>query len=132
MEWPGGGRPHSIRLAVVEKYDSLEVERRRLVAEVVGAGFCGLSVEALEADRMILDVEVAVVIVEARNVEALEFLVATVGGRTVELTEADELSRFFDVVEADRMSLDMEVAEVMVEARTLDPFDVDPLQCEGS
>ena len=76
---------------------------------------------------MIVDIDVAEVTVEARKVEDLELLVATVGGRKVELTEADMLSWPFDVVEADRMSLDMEVAEVMVEARRLDRCDVDPL-----
>ena len=86
--------------------------------DVAGAGLCESSVEAVEAARPImLDMEVADVIVDARKVEDLEVLVATVGGRRVELTE----TRLFDVVEAERMSLDMEVAEVMVEDR----FDVD-------
>ena len=53
---------------------------------------------------------------------------ATVGGRKEELTEADVLSWLFGVVETDRMSLDMEVPEVIVEARILDRFDVDPLR----
>lgn len=78
VEWPGLGRPHRKRLAVVEKYDGaarLEVERRRLVVELAGAAFCEWSVVAVEADRMRLDVEVADVIVEARAVdEALEVL----------------------------------------------------------
>ena len=76
---------------------------------------------------MIVDIDVADVTVEVRKVEDLEVLVATVGGK-VELTEADVLSWPFDVVEADRMSLDMEVADVMVEERSLDRFDVDPLR----
>lgn len=73
---------------------------------------------------MMLDMEVAEVIVDARKVEDLEVLVTTVGGRRVELT----LSRLFDVVEAERMSLEMEVLDVMVEDRC----DVDPFRYEGS
>lgn len=92
--------------------------------EVAGAGFCGSTVEALEAVRIMVDMDVAEVIVEARKVEDLEALVATVGGRRVELTEPDLLSWLFDVVEADRTNLDMVVAEVMVEDR----FDADPLR----
>ena len=46
----------------------------------------------------------------------------------VDIDVADVLSWPFDVVEADRMSLDMEVADVMVEERSLDRFDVDPLR----
>lgn len=46
---------------------------------------------------MIVDIEVAELKVEARKVEDLELLVATVGGRKVELTEADVLSWLFDV-----------------------------------
>ena len=54
--------------------------------------------------------------VEARSVDALAILEATVEGRREELAEAGVLSR---LVEADRISLDMEVAEVTVEARKI-------------
>ena len=99
VEWPGGGRPQSRRLAVVEKYERLRL-RRRLVLDAAGADDCGGSVVAVEADRPSFDVDVAEVIVEARTLEALEVLEATVGGRKVELVEADILWRLVDAVEA--------------------------------
>lgn len=130
VEWPGGGRPKRRRLAVVEKYEGarLEPERKRLVVEIAGASACGRAVEAVEADRMSLDVDVAEVTVEARTIEALEVLEAYVGGRTVELTEAGVLSRLSD---ADRMILDIEVAEVTVEARTTEALEVLEVTVEG-
>ena len=75
----------------------------------------------MEADRTSLDVDVAEVMVEPRNVEALEVLELKVGGRRVELTEGDMLSRLSD---ADRRSWDVVVAEVIVEARTVDCLEV--------
>lgn len=72
VEWPGGGRPQRRRLAAVEKYEGaarLVAELRRLVVEPAGVAFCEKSVDAVEADRMRLEVEVADVIVEARAVE---------------------------------------------------------------
>ena len=122
VEWPGGGRPQSKRLAVVEKDEGacLMHERKRLVEEAAGADVCGWTVEDLESDCMKLDVEVADVTVEAR-VEALEILEATVGGRRVEVMEAGVLLR---LVEADRISCDMEVAEVTVELRTTEALEV--------
>lgn len=61
----------------------------------------------------------AAVTVDARAVDALEVLEAVLGGRTVEPVrfEADLLSRPVDAIEADRINLDKEVAEVTVEAR---------------
>ena len=100
VEWPGGGRPQSRRLAVVEKYERLRL-RRRLVLDAVGADDCGGSVVAVEADRPSFDMDVAEVIVETRTLEALEVLEATVGGRKVERVEADILWRLVDAVEAD-------------------------------
>ncbi len=73
--------------------------------------------EAEEADRMSVEVEVAV---DARTLEALEVLEATVGGRNVEVIEADVLWRLMDAVEADRIIVDMEVAEVIVDARMVE------------
>ena len=69
---------------------------------------------------MKLDVEVAAVTVDARLIDAPEALEAVDGGRRVELVrvEAGRLSRLVDAVEADRINLDTEVAEVTVEART--------------
>lgn len=124
VEWLGGGRPQRMRLAVVKKCEGarLEVERRRLTVEDAGVDVGGRSVEAVEADRISLDVEVAV---ESRTAGFFEVLEATVGGRTVELNEGDELSRLMDAVEADRISLDIEVAEVTVEARTVEGLEVE-------
>lgn len=63
VEWPGGGRPQSKRLAAVERNDGLRLdfELTRLVVEFAGVDICGISVEAVEADRINLDVEVAAV-----------------------------------------------------------------------
>lgn len=115
---------------MVEKYEGvrLETDGRRLVLEVAGPEVCEWAVEAVEADRMSLDVEVAEVTVEARTTEALEVLEATVGGRRVEVIEADVLSR---IVEADRMNLDVEVAEVTVETRTVEALEVLEATFEG-
>ena len=122
VEWPGGGRPQSKRLVVVEKYEGARLvrERKRLVEDAAGADVCGWMVEGLESDCIKLDVEVADVAVEAR-VEALEILEATVGGRRVEVVEAGVLLR---LVEADRISCDREVAEVTVELRTTEALEV--------
>lgn len=64
-----------------------------------------------------MDAEVADVTVDARRVDALDDLEAVLGGRTVESTEAGLLSRLVDAVEADRINLDIVVADVAVEAR---------------
>ena len=69
---------------------------------------------------MKLDVEVADVTVDARSVDALKVLEATVEGRRDELVEAGLFSRLVDAVEADRINLDMDVAEVTVEARKIE------------
>ena len=71
---------------------------------------------------MKLEAEVADVTVDARRVDALEVLEAVLGGRIVELTEAGLLSRLVDAVEADLINLDIVVAEVTVEARTIGAF----------
>lgn len=86
----------------------------------VEAGFSVSSrmVEAVALEWMKLDVEVADELVEARRVEALEVLEVTVEGRRLEPLEADVLSQSVEAVDADRINLDIEVAEVTVEART--------------
>ena len=98
VEWLGGGRPQRKRLAAVEKYEGarLEAKRWRLMVEVEGADVCGCSVVAVEADRTRFDVEVAAVMTEVRELEALEYLEVTLGGRRVELMEAEVLSRPID------------------------------------
>ena len=52
VEWPGGGRPQSKRLAAVEKYEGarLEPERKRLVVEAAGADTGGRTMEDVEPD----------------------------------------------------------------------------------
>ena len=63
VEWPGGGRPQSKRLAAAERNDGLRLdfELTRLVVEFAGIEVCGMTFEAVEADRASLDVEVAAV-----------------------------------------------------------------------
>ena len=63
VEWPGGGRPQSKRFAAAESNDGLrlDLELTRLVVELAGVDACGMTVEAVEADRISLDVEVAAV-----------------------------------------------------------------------
>ena len=68
---------------------------------------------------MKLDVEVAHVTVEARSVDALDVLEATVKDRR-EGFVTGVLSRLVDAVEEDRINLDMEVSEVTVEARKME------------
>lgn len=68
---------------------------------------------------MKLDVEVAHVTVEARSVDALDVLEATVKDRR-EGFVTGVLSRLVDAVEEDRINLDMEVSEVTVEARKIE------------
>ena len=119
LEWPGGRRPHRRRLAVVERIEGacLELERERLVVEAAGGDVDGLMLENEELESMKLDVEVADVTVDARRVDALDVLEAVLGGRKVESTEAGLLSRLVDVIEANRINLDIVVADVAVEAR---------------
>ena len=120
VEWPGGRRPHRIRLAAVEKIEGacLEPERERLVVEeAAGCDVDGLTLENEEVESIKLDVEVADVTVDARRVDALDVLEAVLGGRKVGSTEADLLSRLVDAVEEDRSNLDIVVADVTVEAR---------------
>lgn len=52
MEWPGGGRPQSKRLAAAEKYEGarLEPDRKRLVVEAEGADVGGRTMEDVESD----------------------------------------------------------------------------------
>ena len=91
--------------------------------EVAGATVGGRAVEALEADRMIPEVEVAEVNVEACLSDDLWALEAATGGRKVDVVAAGVLSRVVDAAEAARMSLDMEVAEVTIEARRVEALE---------
>ena len=63
VAWPGGGRPQSKRFAAAERSDGLRLdfELTRLVVEFAGVDVCGMTAEAVEADRTNLDVEVAAV-----------------------------------------------------------------------
>lgn len=91
------------------------------MAEVAAVEDGGCTEEdAVEADQMLLDVEVAVATVDARRVDAPEILETVEGGRSVEVIEAVALSR---LVEADRMSFDTEVADVTVEARNMEVLE---------
>lgn len=85
--------------------------------EAPGGNVDGLTLENEELEPIKLDVEVADVTVDARRVDALDVLEAVLGGRKVESTEVRLLSRLVDAVEADRINLDIVVAEVAVEAR---------------
>ena len=85
--------------------------------EAAGGDVDGLTLENEELEPMKLDVEVADVTVDARRVDALDVLEAVLGGRKVESTEAGLLSRLVDAIEADRINLDIVVADVAVEAR---------------
>ena len=85
--------------------------------EAPGGNVDGLTLENEDLEPIKLDVEVADVTVDARRVDALDVLEAVLGGRKVEFTEARSLSRLVDAVEADRINLDIVVADVAVEAR---------------
>ena len=87
------------------------------MVEAVGGDVDGLTLENEELESIKLDVEAADVTVDARRVDALDVLEAVLGGRKVESTEAGLLSRLVDAIEADRISLDIVVADVTVEAR---------------
>ena len=85
--------------------------------EAPGGNVDGLTLENEDLESKKLDEEVADVTVDARRVDALDVLEAVLGGRKVELPEAGLLSPLVDAVEADRINLDIVVADVAVEAR---------------
>ncbi len=100
--WRGGGRPQRKRLARVEREGArfLEAEGGGWRAEGAGEEVGGRMEEVEEVEGRKLDVEVA-----------------EVGGRRVEVVEGGVVPR---LVEAERMSFDMDVAAVTVDARIMD------------